>query len=82
MMARGNISRKEEKKEERKTEHTVFQTVLLKGYIKKAAWEAAILIYKRILKGYHVATTAFFFQFDSIIRIDMTGIPKLKRQDH
>lgn len=44
MMARGNILRKEE----RKKEDTLFQTVLLKGYIKNPVWEAAILIYRRI----------------------------------
>lgn len=48
MMARGNIPRKEIKKEERKIEDKVFQTVLLKGYIKNPVWEAAILIYRRI----------------------------------
>lgn len=48
LMASGNILRKEEKEEERKKEDKLFQTVLLKGYIKNPVWEAAILIYRRI----------------------------------
>lgn len=47
-MARGNILGKEEKVKERKKEDKLFQTVLLKGYIKNPVWEAAILIYRRI----------------------------------
>jgi len=47
-MARGEILRKEEKKVERKKEDKLFQTVLLKGYIKNPVWEAAILTYRRI----------------------------------